>query len=514
MLRTLLFLLCLAAAQDASAAVRVDTGSLDGVTDGRVTAFLGIPYAASPLGDLRWRPPEPATPWTGTRPARRFAPACPQTAASMPGETLPTTSEDCLYLNVWAPTGARRAPVIVWIHGGGFTSGATSLALYDGAALARRGVVMVTVAYRLGPLGFLAHPDLSQESADRASGNYGLMDQVAALAWVRRNIAAFGGDPGNVTLAGQSAGASSVAILMAAPAARGLFHRAIGQSGGFFEPVDLRPDYRLPGAEQAGKRYAQSRGATTVGELRNLPLARLLGPGSGAVSHPVVAPGAILPRAPYDAFVAGEQARVPLLVGGNSEEARAFSVPPTSAATFARDLTAALGPLPPAIVGAYPFGDDPSARAARLALETDLRFGWNMWAWSELHARRTLSGPRPATFVYRFEARPPFPESSPYAGWGPAHFAELWYMFDHLDQAPWAWTPADRRLSSAMAAAWTNFARRGDPNGPAVPRWPAYTPGGQVMVLGGNSAAGPVLRATQLKVFDRTYGVLREPRPR
>ena len=232
------------------------SGPLMGGSDAGTTRYLGVPYARPPVGDLRWRDPQPVEAWTGVRDATRFAPACPQTGVSMAGEPPSPTDEDCLYLNIWIPETTERDgqswPVIVWVPGGGLTNGSTSIPLYDGAALARRGVIVVTVAYRLGVLGFLAHPELTAESGTGGSGNYGLMDQIAALEWVRDSIAAFGGDPEQGTVAGQSAGATSVSILMASPRAQGLFQRAIGQSGGLFEPLALAPRYLLKNAEADG----------------------------------------------------------------------------------------------------------------------------------------------------------------------------------------------------------------------------------------------------------------------
>jgi para-nitrobenzyl esterase len=496
----------------AAAAVLVDGGRVEGVRVSGLIVYRGVPYAAPPVGALRWKPPWPVAGWRGVRRAVAFTPACPQKGVSMPGEPPPQTDEDCLYLNVWAP--AHRAaprPVLVWIHGGGFVNGATSLPLYDGSALARRDLVFVTVAYRLGPLGFLAHPELTRESAEATSGNYGLMDQVAALEWVQRNIAAFGGDPRRVTIAGQSSGAMSVSILMASPKARGLFQGAIGQSGGFFEPVELAPGYRLANAERDGLDYARGLGATTLAELRALPADTLLGGSAAGVSHPVIAPG-VLPEPPYAAFAAGRQGPVPILVGANSVEARAFVDPSEiRAASFAKDLAARFGPLPPRIVAAYPFQTDEEARAARLALETDLRFGWDMWAWARLHA---ASGIAPA-YAYRFEQAPPFPAASPYGGWGPAHFAELWYMFGRLDQEPWLWTAGDRRLSGTMLGYWSNFARRGDPNGPGLPAWPAFhVNDGAVMALRDPVAVTAVQREAELQAFEAAYGVLRGQPPR
>jgi para-nitrobenzyl esterase len=270
-----------------------------------------------------------------------------QTGVSMPGEAPPAVSEDCLYLNVWTPakSPAERLPVIVWIHGGGYTNGSASMPLYWGERLARRGIVVVSVAYRLGPLGFLALPALTRESPHRSSGNYGLMDQLAALAWVQRNIAAFGGDPTCVTVAGQSSGSISVSILMASPLAKGLFQRAIGESGGLFEPLQLATNYLLVNAEKEGTRFAQSLGADSLTKLREIPATRLTG-NAGGIAHPVIG-SYVIPRAPYDGFQSGQQNDVPLLVGWNAEEARSLTdVSHTTAATYESDIEKSFGTLP------------------------------------------------------------------------------------------------------------------------------------------------------------------------
>lgn len=503
----LALLLCgLASVAEAGPIARLDTGRIEGVSTGGVRAFLGAPYAQAPVGGLRWRPPRPVKPWTGVRSATAFAPACPQRGVSMPGEPLPQTSEDCLYLNVWTPAkpSAKPRPVIVWIHGGGWTNGATSLPLYAGDALARRGVVVVSVAYRLGALGFLAHPALSQEDGG-ASGDYGLMDQVAALAWVRRNIAAFGGDPGNVTIAGQSAGAMSVSLLVASPMAKGLFHRAIAQSGGVFEPLELAPGYRLATAERDGAAFAEKLGATTAAQLRALPVEALTAPNATRLGHPVIG-ARVLPLTPWDAYAAGRFNRVPLLLGYNAEEARSLTdLSGVRAAIFQADIAKTFGPLPPALLAAYPFADDASAQAARGAFERDLRFGWDMWAWARLQARSGASA-----YLYRFSRRPPFPDGSVRAGWGASHFAELWYMFGHLDQEPWAWSETDRRLSATMVDQWVTFARNGDPNGARRPTWPRLVEADpRILELGDTIAARP-FTPDGLTGFDKVYDAIRQ----
>src|SRR5580658_5039444 len=304
--------------------VLTESGTISGLRANGVSVYKGVPFAAPPVGDLRWRPPVHSAFWTGTRKADAFAPACMQVGVSMPGETAPLVSEDCLDLNIWTPakTAHEHLPVIVWIYGGGYINGSASMPLYWGDRLARKGVIVVTIAYRLGPLGFLVLPELTQESPHHSSGNYGLMDQIAALEWIQRNIAAVGGDPKNVTIAGQSSGAISVSILMASPRAKGLFHRAIGESGGLFEPLQLAPKYLLANAERDGEKYAASLRASTLQELRRLPASQLTG-NAGGIVHPVIEPW-LLPATPYETFTSGQQNDVPLLIGSNAEEARAL----------------------------------------------------------------------------------------------------------------------------------------------------------------------------------------------
>jgi para-nitrobenzyl esterase len=298
--------------------VMTDAGALDGTVDKGLLIYKGVPFAAPPVGEHRWREPQPVQPWKGIRIANQFAPACMQNTVSMPGETPPPVSEDCLYLNIWAPKRrVRPLPVLVWIYGGGYNSGSASMPLYWGDRLSRRGVIVVTVAYRVGPLGYLAHPALTHESPHHTSGNYGLMDQIAALQWVHTNIRAFGGDPNGVTIAGQSAGSMAVSMLMASPRAKGLFQRAIGQSGGLFEPLQLAPFYLLANAERDGEQYAAAVAAQTLEGLRKLPAKDLIGGAAAHVTHPVIEPYT-LPASPYEVFAAGRQNDVPLLLGSNA----------------------------------------------------------------------------------------------------------------------------------------------------------------------------------------------------
>ena len=484
-----------------------DSGIISGERESGLSVYKGIPFAAPPVGDLRWRAPAPVTRWAGTRKTDAFAPACMQTGVSMPGETPPAVSEDCLYLNIWTPAKSahERLPVIVWIYGGGYINGSASMPLYRGDQLAHKGVIVVTIAYRLGPLGFLAHPELTHESPHHSSGNYGLMDQIAALKWIQRNIAAFGGDPKNVTIAGQSSGAISVSILMASPLAKGLFQRAIGESGGLFEPLQLAPKYLLANAERDGEKYAVSLGAASLQELRRLPAARLTGNADGIV-HPVIEPY-VLPASPYEAFTSGQQNDVPLLIGSNAEEARSLTdVSRVKAATFDSDLEHSFGQLPAALVATYPHATDQEARQARLDLERDLRFGWDMWAWARLQAE---AGQKPV-YYYSFRQRPPFPVGSVYEGWGASHFAELWYVFDHLDQELWDWSEADRKVAQKVSSYWVNFAKSGNPNGPDLPSWPVFTNAdSKVLYIGDPMTVGRVANINSLGVFDAVYTTVR-----
>ncbi|MBY0421888.1 MAG: carboxylesterase family protein, partial [Parvularculaceae bacterium] len=444
------------------APVKTESGLVAAAEEKGALVYKAIPYAAPPTGRLRWRAPEPASPWPGVRAAEQFAPKCMQKGAYPEDAPAEAVSEDCLYLNIWAPgdAAASKRPVMVWIHGGGLLDGSGAVPLYAGDALVRRGVIVVTLNYRLGAFGFLAHPDLSRESPHGVSGNYGLLDQLAALGWVRRNIAAFGGDPDNITVFGQSSGSISISALIASPLSKGLFHRAIGQSGGFLEPIEAAPDFALAGAEKNGAAFAAKLGAETLDALRALPaetiLARRFAPGPVIDGYALIAP-------PYRTYRA--QGGLDLLVGSNAEEGLYFATRRTiTAANLASELRKDFPPIFVALLGPKKPADDAAARRAFVAFESRMRFGWNMWAWARLNAK--AGGGR--TYFYRFDHAPPGAE-------GAAHGAEMIYAFDHLDQTSLPWTDEDRRLAESMAFYWTNFAKTGDPNGPGLPQWPAFT---------------------------------------
>jgi para-nitrobenzyl esterase len=484
--------------------VQTQSGLVDGTRGGGLMIYKGIPFATPPVGDLRWRPPQLPAAWQGVRKANAFAPACMQTGVSMPGETPPRTSEDCLYLNIWTPAHGAGHSVMVWIYGGGFSNGSAAMPLYWGDALARKGITVVTFGYRLGPFGFLALPELTKESPFHSSGNYALMDQIAALQWVHDNIAAFGGDPAQVTIAGQSAGAASVSILMASPLAKELFRGAIAESGGMFEPMQLAPGYLLANAEHDGEAFEKEAGASSLAQLRALPADALLKPSMGF--HPVLEPH-VMPLSPYDAFAAGKQNDVPILIGSNANEAGSLisDIASVTASTFEAGIAKAWGPLPPALFASYPHATDAEARQARLDFERDLRFGWDMWAWARLES---ATGNNPV-YYYHFTHTPPFPKGSIYQDWGASHYAELFYTFDHLRQEPWAWTDADRKLADTMSDYWTNFVKTGNPNGDGDPDWPRFDRSGRVLYLDAPVTDDGVADLTSLSVFDGVYAQVR-----
>jgi para-nitrobenzyl esterase len=495
-------------ASAAAAPVRTSLGLVEGVQEDGVTVYKGVPFAAPPVGELRWRPPQPARPWTGVRRADAYPRRCMQEGNDfgLPGPGDPM-SEDCLYLNIWTPDHrpGARLPVMVWIYGGGFQNGSASDPIYRGGGLARKGVVIIGINYRVGVLGFLAYPGLTAESPHHASGNYGLMDMVAALTWIRANAAAFGGDPRNVTVFGQSAGSAAVSLLTASPLARGLFEKAIGESGGQFRPpASHAGPARLADAEKAGLRMAEVLGARSVAELRALPAEKLAAAGP---ARPVV-DGYVVPSPIWDIYAAGRQNDVPILVGDTDGEGDNLTPNPVSASRYAANVRATFGAEADRVLALYPAGSDEQAAKSQRALQRDWGFGWEMWTWARLQTR---TGRRPA-FLYYFDRRPPFPDSEPFRTWGVAHGAEIYYAFRNYDPA-WKWTEAEKRYSDVVSGYWVNFARRGDPNGPGLPPWPRYArAANRVMLFGATPRAAPLPHIRALRLFDRIAARMRAER--
>lgn len=461
-------------------------GALEGVVDGEALAFKGLPYAAPPVGEGRWRAPAPAARWTGLRDASQFGPACVQPTPGAPsvysGEAAPT-SEDCLTLNVWTSSTQGKAPVIVWIHGGSLTSGSGRSALQNGARYAAAGAVLVTINYRLGILGYMAHPDLSRETPEGISGNYGLLDQIAALKWVQANIAAFGGDPANVTIAGESAGALSVMYLMASPQARGLFAKAIAQSAYMISTPELKvARHGAPSGEAVGQYVAGVAKAPSASALRAMDPQVLTDKAAQSGFLPFgVVDGVVLKRQLVDTFDAGEQAQVPILTGFNSGEIRSlrFLAPPApkTAADYDRTIHERYGDLADDFLKLYPASN---LEESVLATTRDAFYGWT----SERLVRSQTKAGQPS-YLYFFDHGYPAMDQ---AGLHAFHASEIPYMFGSLDRTPPRWpkapeTAGERALSDAMIGYWTSFAQTGRPKAGGAATWEAYTPGGAYMAF-------------------------------
>jgi para-nitrobenzyl esterase len=507
----------------AAAPVKTDKGEVEGTTTASgVRVWKGIPYAAPPVGARRWQPPQPAAAWKGVRKADAFGARCPQVHTWDDIVFRDKMSENCLYLNVWAPADARMLPVMVWIHGGGFVAGSGSEPRQDGERMAGKGVVVVNLNYRMGVFGFFAHPDLTRESPRHASGNYGLLDQVAALGWVKANIAAFGGDPGNVTVFGESAGSYAVSGLMASPAARGLFHRAIGQSGAFFPSDPSLAPRPLALAEQAGRQLENALQARGLPGLRAASVGDLLKAttGEGGQRFGPDIDGIYLTE-PVDAtFQGGRQSDVPLLAGWNEDEIRAAvtlaPVKPTPQA-FAEAARKRFGAHADAILAAYPTRSDAETLESAAALTNDLFISYSTWKWLELQAQH---GKAPI-YGYSFDRDIPVPEGHKVNGVpatsrdiGARHAGDIEYVFGTLDALKAVpWEESDRRLSDLMMTYWTNFARTGDPSGPGLPAWPRYTgaDGTSVMHLSETSAARADERRPRYRALDAYTETLRKP---
>ncbi|HUR41064.1 MAG TPA: carboxylesterase family protein [Verrucomicrobiae bacterium] len=457
--------------------VNPPAGEVEGRAEGGVRVFRGIPYAMPPVGAARWKPPAPMARWNGVRKAVEFGAACVNPTPTM--KTIYTLTpmpmaEDCLTLNVWAPAAAKNAPVFLWIHGGALWAGSSREPLYEGARLAERGMVVVSINYRLGPLGWLAHPELSRESPLGISGNYGLLDQLAALRWVHDNVGAFGGDPANVTIAGESAGGLSVMYLMASPEARGLFAKTIAQSAYMISTPTLAQDkHGTPSAESSGLKLAAALKAPDLAALRAMDAATLTDAARTAGFLPMGAvDGRVLPRQLVDVFDKGEQAPVPVLAGFNSGEIRSLRMlappPPATSAEYVKAIREKYRDRADAFLKLYP-GDN--AQESILANTRDALYGWT--AERLVRKQSALGAP---SYLYLFDHGYP---AATEAGLHGFHAAELPYVFGTFDGTPPAWpkipeTAAERKLSDAMLDYWTSFARSGKPQTGNAPDWPAY----------------------------------------
>ena len=482
--------------------VKVEDGLLQGKFENGLTVYLGIPFAAPPVGNLRWQPPQPAAKWEGVREATKFAPAPMQGGNPQSG-----TSEDCLYLNVWTPTKSTSAkiPVLVWIYGGGFSFGSTCDPMYDGAKLAKKGVVLVSIAYRVGQLGFLAHPELSAESPNHVSGNYGLLDQIAGLKWIKKNIAAFGGDPNKVTIFGESAGGISVSMLCASPLAKGLFEGAISESGGSFGPT--RPT-TYPGenmktlkqAEADGEAYMHKLGASSIAELRKMDAKKFIPSGWAMAGGWPIVDGYVIPGDQHNLYEEGKYNDVPVLIGYNSDEGASFSHYKTPE-DYIADVKKRYGKFADELIKAYPAGTSTVPKTAR-DLMRDAAFGWPTWSWARLQSETGKS----KVFYYYFDQHPDFPKGSPWAGLGSPHGQEVAYVFSHIDPNNPHTSKTDVEISDAMATYWTNFAKYGNPNGKGVPHWEAFSnKHPEVMYFSQTPHMGPVPSAKSLKVLDAYF---------
>ena len=499
----------LASAAGVDEPVHLNSGLVSGVagSNASVRVFRGIPYAAPPVGKLRWRAPQPVARWGGVRKADQFGAICMQAAfrggaTATPPANPPKMSEDCLFLNVWtaAPSASERRPVMVWIHPGGYNTGSGSMPGYDGEALARKGVVLVTINYRLGVFGFFSHPELTKESENHASGNYGLMDEVAALQWVQKNIAAFGGDPHRVTVFGDSAGSASIANLLGSPRAKGLFQRASGESGAWMG-ISLQPTRTLAEAEQAGVKMAEELHTKSLEELRAMPAEDLLKGGRGAG---VVIDGWFIPQDVATTFAEGKQNDVPLIVGSNKDEGT-FFLQPTTAEKFIERSRTRFGGQADAFLKLYPAGSDEEASASQLAAFRDeLAFVMRVWARAQAKTGHSK------TFVYYFTHQPPAPVGATSRGGfgsGATHGSEAQYIFQNL-LLPRAWTDLDRQVSDVMSSYWVNFATTGDPNRKGLAKWPAFDDKDTTdrpMVLGDRAEVGAGLSPAQLAFFEQVY---------
>jgi para-nitrobenzyl esterase len=493
----------------AAPTVKTSNGALAGTTssDGKVNIFKGIPFAAPPVGQLRWKSPQPAQSWEGVKPVTSFGARCMQARVfddMVFRDSGP--SEDCLYLNVWTPAASAHGnlPVMVWIYGGGFVGGAASEPRQDGEQLAKKGVVVVSFNYRLGIFGFYAHPELAKESDHKAAGNYGLLDQLAALKWVHQNIASFGGNPANVTIFGESAGSFSVSALIASPLTTGLFQRAIGESGAYFGPTLRALDLKHSSAD--GLQFGKDIGSTSLAALRAQKAADLLQEATTRKKFKFVpnVDGYFLPTDIPSIYAAGKQQHIPLLAGWNADEGSYGSIfhgqEPT-VDNYVASLHKMFGDEADALVKAYPAANDAQAKESAQDLAGDQFIAYSTWKW--LEAQGAIGNSK--LFRYRFEDAPPADPTNPKsASRGAYHSAEIEFVFEALKSKKLPWRSQDEKLSDMIATYWSNFAKTGDPNGAGLAKWPQYSKqdGYQVMHLDASPHAAPDKLRTRYQTLE------------
>jgi para-nitrobenzyl esterase len=490
----------------------IDTGagSIQGTRQGAADVFLGIPYAEPPVGERRWRPPVTARPWHGVRDGTHFASSCYQAPATPFGPFTPEfmtvgrVSEDCLYLNVWTPTKRVGAlPVMVWIHGGGFGGGSGSVPIYNGAYLAAKGAVVVTINYRVGAFGFLAHPSLSRESASGVSGNYGLLDMIAALVWVRDHIGAFGGDPAKVTIAGQSAGAIAVNDLMVSPLATTLFSRAIAESGSGMGVKAVS----LAEAETNGEVFAREAGATSAAALRALGAERVLTLSHAGPPVPGEKPRKLIYVPTLDQHVLLAEpdkpstrplSQAPLLTGFNADEGEIFGRQALTPAAFEDKVRDRYGEAAAGFLAAYPHGTPEEASTSATLMARD-RYMASLILWAEARTRDSSS----SIYAYLYEHPFPGPGREQF---GTFHTSEVPYVFGVLDQGGRPFGADDRKVSEQLSSYWLNFLRAGDPNGPGLVHWPRSSPAEPiVMGLGDRLRPRPAVSTPARLALFRAY---------
>lgn len=488
--------------------VKVTGGIVEGVVNDGITSFKGIPFAAPPIGKLRWKSPQPVIPWEGVKKADAFsaAPIQDKMIAKMYFND-PVTSEDCLYLNVWtsAKSSNERLPVVMWIHGGGFAGGATSIPAYQGTSFAKKGIVFVSAAYRMGPLGFLAHPDLSKESG-KGSGCYGIQDQIAALKWINANIANFGGDPKNITVFGESAGSISTSIISIVPEAKGLFQHIICQSGAYLQPLKNGNEggmwfSSLKFAEEYGKNYLNKLGVDNIEAARQLSPEQIQKGVARFDAFPFfpVADGATIPTDGYELYQQGKFNDVDVIIGFNSDEGAAFVQPMQALKPdgFEKMVKDGYGQFAEILLKLYPHSTDKEVFKSQKDFWRDPLFGWPTWALANLHAQKSKN----KTFAYYFDFHD---EKSPD---GASHGAEIPYTL-MLKPGIKAGNPmdAENAMMNLMSSYWVNFAKTGNPNGKGLPKWNVYSPKKKMtMIFDNNSSSRPFPDIEKYKAFDSYY---------